>query len=384
MNNAKAAVVRKGRASRNRGKKGAPVPPASASTLVYAGVNRYREDLRERSVPDVVGQDERINSSVGAALGYIPGNAVRIARWDDSERGGADDQSEAPSTATTKSASTSISTTETETAALHPPLCSPCTRVPAVLLLYPLCVRPINVKKKKKGTSQKLTSEDVGVKPVVAVAVSDNNNNDNNNTDKNNNSGTEDAKGDADTDAEELKYEYGGRKRRRRGAQNSPQSNWSVAMDPSNVYATVDRGVETGYIMEPFPTIYWLVSNRWRRLASVLEDKHNGVKILQERLKKEEKEDVMAQAHEGYVQHLFKMLREEDRSYIEQHHASWFPKTRGVGGLRREGGGLRCLHMHLAHWLGGQGDGGEFNIIGKWVEEWCLQIEQQEQKIENV
>ena len=108
------------------------------------------------------------------------------------------------------------------------------------------------------------------------------------------------------------------------------------------------------------------------------------MKILQERLKKEEKEDVMAQAHEGYVQHLFKMLREEDRSYIEQHHASWFPKTRGVGGLRREGGGLRCLHMHLAHWLGGQGDGGECNIIGKWVEEWCLQIEQQEQKIENV
>ncbi|GMH63554.1 hypothetical protein TL16_g03744 [Triparma laevis f. inornata] len=148
----------------------------------------------------------------------------------------------------------------------------------------------------------------------------------------------------------------------------------------TTVYSTVDRGVETGYIVEPFPTIYWLVSSRWRRLASILEDKHNGVKVLQERLKSLGKEGVMTQAHDGYVQHLSKTLREEDHAYIQRFHASWFPATRGVGGLRREGGGLRCLHMHLAHWLGGQGDGGEFNIIGKWTEEWALEIERAEAK----
>ena len=34
--------------------------------------------------------------------------------------------------------------------------------------------------------------------------------------------------------------------------------------------------------------------------------------------------------------------------------------------------------MHLAHWLGGKGEGGEFNIIGQWVEEWAKEIEAKE------
>ena len=112
----------------------------------------------------------------------------------------------------------------------------------------------------------------------------------------------------------------------------------------------------------------------------MVEDKHNGVKVLQARLGSSPSLDTMSAAHAGYAAHSRGSLHPEDKTYHEAHHPSWFPAGRGVGGLKVEGGGLRCLHMHLAHWMGGKGMGGEFNVVGEWVEEWCRQIEEEEKE----
>ena len=131
-------------------------------------------------------------------MGYIPGNALRVTRWDSDDD---NDDNDGVS--------------------------------PTVLLLYPLCCRPTLVKKKKTGKKVALSATDVGL-PAAAPG------------------------------SDPKDYAYNSRKRRRHGSQTSPARNWSVGLE-GGVYGTAERGTETGYVVEPMPTVFWLTSPRWKR-----------------------------------------------------------------------------------------------------------------------
>ncbi|MCP4500642.1 MAG: DUF501 domain-containing protein [Deltaproteobacteria bacterium] len=100
----------------------------------------------------------------------------------------------------------------------------------------------------------------------------------------------------------------------------------------------------------PFPTRYWLSCPLANLRAGRLEAQ-GGVVKLERKRKDADFQDALDKAHVSYA-------AERDQSVDE--NATYLPKG-GVGGARE---GIKCLHAHLAHHLGG----GE-NPIGKDVQE---------------
>ncbi len=227
--------------------------------------------------------------------------------------------------------------------------------LPYVAVLYPLCVREPVVKKKKGGVDE--GGAGGGRKRRR----------------KGDNGGggnwecREVGKGDSDDDDDDdTNGDYGDTKGSGHDSQNGEESE---EFDGIALIRYCCEG--SGLVVEPFPTIYWMVHPVLRKAVSVLEDKHNGVRVLEERLRGIEIASAR-EFHDKCRNDRIGMLTDEHKERLGRDHPKWLEalSEKGVAGID-DPRKVKCLHTHLAHYLS---PGGEANLIGRWVLEWMLEL----------
>ncbi|CAI5714141.1 unnamed protein product [Peronospora effusa] len=115
--------------------------------------------------------------------------------------------------------------------------------------------------------------------------------------------------------------------------------------------------------VEPFPTIYWLVSTYLKACVSTLEDQQ-FVLTLQHRLDADEiAKEKMAQSHREYAEQRWKMMTPHDVKLVSSRGWEFVLRDVGIAGIR-EFTNVKCLHTHYAHYLA-TGN----NLIGEWVQQ---------------
>jgi hypothetical protein len=120
-----------------------------------------------------------------------------------------------------------------------------------------------------------------------------------------------------------------------------------------------------GVVLEPFPTMYWLVNPLLRAQISKLEVEGYGANFQQRLAENSDELARMKRAHDAYGKERLDLLTTPDRQLIQSRRwESAFAIDRGVAGIRNFGS-VKCLHAHTAHYLSGNSD----NLIGQWVME---------------
>ncbi|WP_075881632.1 DUF501 domain-containing protein [Vreelandella massiliensis] len=113
---------------------------------------------------------------------------------------------------------------------------------------------------------------------------------------------------------------------------------------------------------KPFPTLYWLCSERLKVEISHLEAA-GVIKALEQRLK--EDADFLAayhQSHRDYVEARWQYMSAAQKADVIQRGYEGVLTERGVGGITNWDQ-VRCLHTQYAHHLG------QHNAIGQWMDE---------------
>ncbi|MGC3875093.1 DUF501 domain-containing protein [Halomonas sp. GXIMD04776] len=112
---------------------------------------------------------------------------------------------------------------------------------------------------------------------------------------------------------------------------------------------------------KPFPTLYWLSSDRLKVELSHIEAR-GVIKQLEARLK-EDSAFLTAyhRSHEDYVARRWQHMTQEDRDLAEQRGYTELLRQRGIGGITNWDQ-VRCLHTQYAHHLCGD------NVIGQWLD----------------
>jgi len=112
---------------------------------------------------------------------------------------------------------------------------------------------------------------------------------------------------------------------------------------------------------KPFPTLYWLSSERLKVELSRLEAR-GVIKELEARLQQEP--DFLAayhHSHEDYVARRWRFMDETQRAEVERLGYAKVLTERGIGGISNWDQ-VRCLHTQYAHHLCGD------NVIGQWLD----------------
>lgn len=113
---------------------------------------------------------------------------------------------------------------------------------------------------------------------------------------------------------------------------------------------------------KPFPTLYWLSSERLKVAISHLEAA-GVIKELEQYL--QEDADFLAayhQSHRDYVNERWQHMSDAQKADVIQRGYENVLTERGVGGITNWNQ-VRCLHTQYAHHLG------RHNAIGQWMDE---------------
>lgn len=110
---------------------------------------------------------------------------------------------------------------------------------------------------------------------------------------------------------------------------------------------------------KPFPTLQWLTCPFLIEQVSKLEEVHSIRLFEKELMEDKELQEKMIQAHNQEIKERLKILENEILSLPENMQKKL--KTVGVGGIQNFKT-IKCLHLHLASYLGGID-----NPIGKKV-----------------
>jgi uncharacterized protein len=123
---------------------------------------------------------------------------------------------------------------------------------------------------------------------------------------------------------------------------------------------------DTNWLVEPFPTIYWLTHPTLHAAIAELERDGYGVHYEQRLAADTVALDCMRRAHTTYGKKRWLLLSSTDQAYIQRRnwHESAFSTQRGVAGSTNPNA-VKCLHAHTAHYLSGCTD----NVIGQWAME---------------
>ncbi|MBB3191219.1 DUF501 domain-containing protein [Halomonas cerina] len=111
----------------------------------------------------------------------------------------------------------------------------------------------------------------------------------------------------------------------------------------------------------PFPTLYWLCSERLKVELSRIEAV-GVIKQLEARLQRDA--DFLAayhRSHEDYVRARWAVMTEAQRAEVERLGYGEVLRIRGIGGITNRDQ-VRCLHTQYAHHLCGD------NAIGQWLD----------------
>ena len=117
----------------------------------------------------------------------------------------------------------------------------------------------------------------------------------------------------------------------------------------------------------PFPTLYWLCSERLKVALSHLEAA-GVIKQLEAILAQDP--SFMAQyqrSHEDYVAQRWRFMPDGIKTEIVRRGYDTLLRARGIGGIANWAQ-VRCLHTHYAHHLCGD------NAIGRWIDERYPQV----------
>lgn len=112
---------------------------------------------------------------------------------------------------------------------------------------------------------------------------------------------------------------------------------------------------------KPFPTLYWLSSERLKVELSHIEAA-GVIKQLETRL--QDDPDFLAayhQSHRAYVEARWRFMSEAQRDEVFRLGYDGVLRERGIGGIGNWDQ-VRCLHTQYAHHLCGD------NVIGRWLD----------------
>ena len=157
----------------------------------------------------------------------------------------------------------------------------------------------------------------------------------------------------------------GGKKRksRKRGRDDSTE-----AGEEGNKDWAVLIGEEV-YIVEPFPTTYWMLCPKLKADISKLEAaKATSVTAMEARLSiptNEQARSDLIKAHGSTGRDRWRMLSPELKKEVTSRNwRSLFP-DKGIGGMANfENGKVKCMHMHAADSIGLNKD---LNSVGAWT-----------------
>jgi uncharacterized protein len=119
-------------------------------------------------------------------------------------------------------------------------------------------------------------------------------------------------------------------------------------------------------VIEPFPTIYWLTHPLLSSWISQLERDGYGTQWECRLAANPDALASMQRAHAAYGQERLSLLTDSDVQYMR--HRQWdsaLAVSRGVAGSTNHGA-VKCLHAHTAHYLSGSASCTD-NVIGQWV-----------------
>ena len=152
---------------------------------------------------------------------------------------------------------------------------------------------------------------------------------------------------------------FKGRKRGRKGA---------AAATIESSHGILPADSSDRFLLEPFPTLYWLTHPILRTLTSKLElgETHNAT-MMEKRIQSDnDARKSMVRAHKAYGEERWNLLIASDVKLLEERR--WEASVgveRGVAGIRNPVG-VKCLHAMLAHYLS-RGPGSQDNVVGMWV-----------------
>lgn len=112
---------------------------------------------------------------------------------------------------------------------------------------------------------------------------------------------------------------------------------------------------------KPFPTLYWLCSERLKVAISHLEAA-GAIKQLEQDLQADA--DFLAayhQSHRDYVAERWQHMTADQKADVTQRGYASVLTERGIGGITNWDQ-VRCLHTQYAHHLG------RYNTIGQWMD----------------
>lgn len=112
---------------------------------------------------------------------------------------------------------------------------------------------------------------------------------------------------------------------------------------------------------KPFPTLYWLCSERLKVELSRIEAS-GVIKQLEARLQDDPAFlAAYRRSHEDYVARRWQHMRPEHQALAESRGYTTLFRERGIGGIANWQQ-VRCLHTQYAHHLCGD------NVIGQWLD----------------
>lgn len=134
-----------------------------------------------------------------------------------------------------------------------------------------------------------------------------------------------------------------------------------------------DKVSNKDYLVEPFPTIFWVTDPRLRALISKIEIENRGSQYEKKLKNDTEALESMKQAHLAYGKERLSLIASQDREYIEKRGwESALDISRGVAGIRNYSA-VKCLHAHAAHFWSGCQE----NLVGQWVAEEVVSLLQE-------
>jgi hypothetical protein len=121
------------------------------------------------------------------------------------------------------------------------------------------------------------------------------------------------------------------------------------------------RTSDGNFVVEPFPTIYWITCPRLRAHIGRLEEE-GRISVLEARLRNDtEALQLMVEAHTIYRSDRWSLLTTTDQEQMSERNWNF---VGGIAGIQRYDT-IKCLHSHVAHYLA-KGPSSR-NIVGQWA-----------------
>ena len=104
-------------------------------------------------------------------------------------------------------------------------------------------------------------------------------------------------------------------------------------------------------LIEPFPTMLWLTHPKLKNLISNLEKEGFGLEIEKRLYANQEYQDIMTKVHKAHGKERFELLSKEDQLLAQtQPWGPALSEDRGISGVTQYKA-VKCLHAHTAHYL---------------------------------